>query len=116
MLIGWLALALAGATANGAQPVSFTLTSPAFATGGEIPTRYTCEGDDISPPLAWSTPPAGTKSLALIVDDPDAPDPKAPKITWAHWVLYNLPPSADGLPEGMPARALPAGTYAKTRH
>ena len=90
--------------------MSFTLTSPAFATGGEIPTQYTCEGDDISPPLAWSTPPAGTKSLALIVDDPDAPDPKAPKITWVHWVLYNLPPSVDGLPEGVPARALPAGT------
>ena len=100
MLIGWLVLALAGATANGAQPMSFALTSPAFAAGGEIPTRYTCEGDDISPPLAWSAPPAGTKSLALIVDDPDAPDPKAPKITWVHWVLYNLPPSADGLPEG----------------
>ena len=110
MLIGWLVLALAGATANGAQPMSFALTSPAFAAGGEIPTRYTCEGDDISPPLAWSAPPGGTKSLALIVDDPDAPDPKAPKITWVHWVLYNLPPSADGLPEGVPARALPAGT------
>ena len=90
--------------------MSFALTSPAFAAGGEIPTRYTCEGDDISPPLAWSVLPGGTKSLALIVDDPDAPDPKAPKITWVHWVLYNLPPSADGLPEGVPARALPAGT------
>ena len=90
--------------------MSLTLTSPAFAAGGEIPTRYTCEGDDVSPPLAWSMLPAGTKSLALIVDDPDAPDPKAPKMTWVHWVIYNLPPSADALPEGAAAGALPAGT------
>jgi Raf kinase inhibitor-like YbhB/YbcL family protein len=90
--------------------MSLTLTSPAFAAGGEIPTRYTCEGDDVSPPLAWSTPPAGTKSLALIVDDPDAPDPDAPKMTWVHWVVYDLPATADGLPEGVAARALPAGT------
>ena len=89
--------------------MTMTITSPVFTPGGEIPTRYTCEGDDISPPLAWSTPPSGTQSLALIVDDPDAPDPKAPKMTWVHWVLYNLPPSADGLPEGAAARALPAG-------
>ena len=90
--------------------MTMMLTSPAFAAGDEIPIRYTCEGDDVSPPLAWSMLPAGTKSLALIVDDPDAPDPKAPKMTWVHWVLYNLPPSADGLPEGVAAGALPAGT------
>jgi Raf kinase inhibitor-like YbhB/YbcL family protein len=90
--------------------MSLTLSSPAFAPAGEIPTRYTCEGDDVSPPLAWSAPPAGSKSFALIVDDPDAPDPKAPKTTWVHWVLYNLPPAADGLPEGVATRALPAGT------
>jgi hypothetical protein len=90
--------------------MSLTLTSPAFAPGGEIPIRYTCEGDDVSPPLAWSAPPAGTRSLALIVDDPDAPDPKAPKMTCVHWVLYDLPPTAESLPEGVAARALPAGT------
>lgn len=84
------------------------LTSSAFAHQGEIPARYTCDGDDISPPLAWSGVPAGAKSLALIVDDPDAPDPRAPKMTWVHWVLYNLPPGDGGLSEGV--RALPAGT------
>jgi Raf kinase inhibitor-like YbhB/YbcL family protein len=85
-----------------------TLTSPAFRHEGEIPRRFTCQGDDISPELSWSGAPAGTKSLALIVADPDAPDPKAPKMTWVHWVLYNLPPATTGLPEG--ARTLPPGT------
>src|SRR5947207_1226114 len=68
-----------------------TIRSPAFAHQGEIPALYTCEGKNVSPPLEFSGAPAGTKSLALIVDDPDAPDPKAPKTTWVHWVLYNLP-------------------------
>ncbi len=85
-----------------------TLTSPAFADRAEIPARHTCEGQDLSPALAWSGAPAGTKSLALVVDDPDAPDPKAPRMTWVHWVVYDVPPGAEGLPEG--ARALPAGT------
>jgi hypothetical protein len=86
------------------------LESPAFAHQGQIPVRFTCEGGDISPPLAWSDLPAGTKSLALIVDDPDAPDPKAPKMTWVHWVLYNLPAEAGGLPEGVKSENLPTGT------
>ena len=90
--------------------MSLTLTSPAFAAGGEIPTRYTCEGEDISPPLVWSAPPADTRSLVLIVDDPDAPDPKAPKMVWVHWVLYNLPLTASSLPEGVGREALSAGT------
>jgi Raf kinase inhibitor-like YbhB/YbcL family protein len=85
-----------------------TLTSPVFAHQADIPAKYTCEGSDISPPLAWSGIPAGTQSLALIVDDPDAPDPAAPKRTWVHWVLYNLPPTGKGLGEAV--RALPAGT------
>ena len=89
--------------------MSLTLTSPAFAAGGEIPARYTCEGADLSPPLAWTAPPDGTGSLALVVDDPDAPDPKAPKVTWVHWVLYGLPPTAGSLPEGVGRDALPAG-------
>jgi Raf kinase inhibitor-like YbhB/YbcL family protein len=76
------------------------LTSTAFAAHAEIPASHTCEGDDRGPPLAWTGAPAGTKSFALIVDDPDAPDPQAPKMTWVHWVLYNIPGSRDGLPEG----------------
>ena len=84
------------------------ITSTAFGHQGAIPAVYTCEGRDISPPLAWSDLPAGAKSLALIVDDPDAPDPTAPQMTWVHWVLYNLPATAGGLQEGV--KALPAGT------
>lgn len=90
--------------------MALTLTSTAFADGGEIPSRYTCEGDDISPPLAWSGAPDGTKSLVLIVDDPDAPDPAAPQRIWVHWVLYNLPPDSAGLPEAVASDALRAGT------
>jgi Raf kinase inhibitor-like YbhB/YbcL family protein len=76
------------------------LTSTAFAANAEIPTAYTCEGGDDAPPLAWTDAPVGTKSFALIVDDPDAPDPKAPKMTWVHWVAYDLPPATNALPEG----------------
>ncbi|THJ24401.1 MAG: YbhB/YbcL family Raf kinase inhibitor-like protein [Nitrospira sp. CG24E] len=84
------------------------ITSTAFSHQGAIPTLYTCEGKDISPPLEWRDIPAGAKSLALIVDDPDAPDPAAPKMTWVHWVLYNLPATNGWLPEGM--KTLPDGT------
>jgi Raf kinase inhibitor-like YbhB/YbcL family protein len=86
------------------------IESPVFVHYGEIPNRYTCEGQDISPPLTWQGLPVGTKSLALIVDDPDAPDPSAPKMTWVHWVLYNIPPTAQGLKEGVKPEELPAGT------
>lgn len=86
------------------------LTSSAFTDHGAIPDRYTCEGREVSPPLAWTGLPENTRSLALIVDDPDAPDPAAPKLTWVHWVLYNLPPASPGLPEGVAQAALPAGT------
>lgn len=85
-----------------------TLSSAAFAHQGAIPSKYSCEGADLSPLLSWNGLPPDTKSLALIVDDPDAPDPAAPKMTWVHWVIYNVPPTAPGLPEG--ASALPAGT------
>lgn len=84
------------------------ITSTAFSNQSAIPVVYTCEGEDISPPMAWSDIPVGTKSLALIVDDPDAPDPAAPKMTWVHWVLYNLPPTIDELPESV--TTLPVGT------
>jgi hypothetical protein len=87
------------------------LTSRAFAQNADIPSQHTCEGRDQSPPLAWSGVPAGTKSLALIVDDPDAPDPAAPKMTWVHWVLYNIPPTTTGLAAGMARSNLPPGTH-----
>ncbi len=90
--------------------MTVTLTSPAFAEGGEIPARFTCEGDNVSPALEWSGVPEGTRSLALVVDDPDAPDPKAPKTRYVHWVLYNLPPTATGLAEAVTPDALPEGT------
>lgn len=83
------------------------LTSSAFSPDGMIPVRYTCDGADLSPPLSWSDLPAGTQSLALIIDDPDAPDPAAPRITWVHWVVYNLPPNLTGLPEGAASATLP---------
>jgi len=91
--------------------MALTLESASFTHQGEIPRKHTCEGADVSPALAWSGVPEGTKSLALVVDDPDAPDPKAPKMTWVHWVLYDLPPSASGLSEGVGAGSLPPGTH-----
>lgn len=90
--------------------MTLTLTSSAFRHNGEIPKMHTCDGADTSPDLAWSGLPAGTRSLALIVDDPDAPDPRAPKMTWVHWVLYNLPPEANGLGAAVKSSGLPAGT------
>ena len=88
--------------------MSMQIQSPVFEAGKAIPGIYTCDGDDISPPLQWAAVPAGTRSLALIIDDPDAPDPAAPKMVWVHWVLYNLPPDSAGLPEAV--TELPTGT------
>jgi Raf kinase inhibitor-like YbhB/YbcL family protein len=90
--------------------MTLSLSSPAFTHNGEIPATYTCQGNDVSPPLEWEGVAKNTVSLVLIVDDPDAPDPEAPKMTWVHWVLYNLPPSATGLPEKVAASDLPEGT------
>jgi Raf kinase inhibitor-like YbhB/YbcL family protein len=98
----------AGARPAKEDEMTLKLTSTAFANGGEIPRKHTCAGQDVSPPLAWTGVPPAAKSLVLIVDDPDAPDPAAPKMTWVHWVLYNLPPTATRLAEG--AQQLPAGT------
>jgi len=84
------------------------LTSSAFQDRGSIPRRHTCEGNDVSPPLAITDVPADAQSLALIVDDPDAPDPAAPKMTWVHWVMYDLPTGTSSLPEGVSAAALHA--------
>jgi Raf kinase inhibitor-like YbhB/YbcL family protein len=86
------------------------LRSAAFSDKGEIPARHTCEGEDVSPALAWSGAPAGTRSFVLIVDDPDAPDPRAPRMTWVHWVLYDIPATATGLPEGVRSKDLPKAT------
>ena len=83
------------------------LSSTAFTQSGDIPWRYTCEGDDVAPPLRWSDVPDGTGSPALIVDDPDAPDPAAPTTTWVHWVLVDIPPDATAIPEG--GKPLPEG-------
>ena len=107
LMSGLLLSSLAGA----AHPpeAHMQISSPSFTSQGSIPAKFTCEGSDTSPPLAWSGAPPAAKSLALIVDDPDAPDPKAPKMTWVHWVLYNLPPQSSGLGEGG-SKSLPPGT------
>lgn len=85
--------------------MAFELTSSAFQPDEMIPRKYTCDGADISVPLRWSDPPVGTKSFALIADDPDAP-----RGTWVHWVLYDLPPGTRELPEGVPTQeVLPSG-------
>ena len=90
--------------------MSLKLTSPAFEANGSIPKQFTCDGKDMSPPLNWSGVPNDANSLVLIVDDPDAPDPAAPERTWVHWLLYNLPPTARGLPEAVGKEQLPPGT------
>jgi Raf kinase inhibitor-like YbhB/YbcL family protein len=97
---------------TGAKEVNpmMTLTSPSFENQKEIPRKYTCDGEDVSPALAWSNVPEGTKSVALIVDDPDAPDPANPKMTWVHWVLYNIPATIHSLAEAVKEKDLPKGT------
>ncbi|TCS73444.1 PBP family phospholipid-binding protein [Sulfuritortus calidifontis] len=84
------------------------IRSSAFAHNEPIPAKYTCDGQDLSPPLDWSDVPAEAKSLVLIVDDPDVPDPAAPRRSWVHWLLYNLPPDCPGVAEA--TRSLPPGT------
>lgn len=120
MLVRWtlcsgLAIALAVVTVGSKETFhvagkTMELVSPAFAHGDPIPQRYTCDGEDVSPPLRWSGVPPTAKSLALIVDDPDAPDPRAPRMRWVHWVLFNIPPTVTELPENATAERLPAGT------
>jgi len=79
------------------------IISPEFAEGGDIPSKFTCDGEDKAPPLHWDGVPGGARSLALIVDDPDA------RNTWVHWLVYNLPPSVEGLPGGIKGGKIPAG-------
>ena len=90
--------------------MSMSITSSSFPHDGVIPTRHTCEGHDTSPELLWTDVPDGAKSLVLIVDDPDAPDPAAPKRTWVHWVLYAIPAGTASLPEAVAPAKLPPGT------
>jgi Raf kinase inhibitor-like YbhB/YbcL family protein len=97
-------------TKKGDFTMTLTITSQAFSHDGEIPSRFTCDGEDVSPGLQWTGLPEGTKSIVLIVDDPDAPDPAAPRMTWVHWVLYNIPPEAPGLSEAVKPKELPKGT------
>jgi Raf kinase inhibitor-like YbhB/YbcL family protein len=89
--------------------VSLKITSTAFEPGGSIPSKYTCEDRDVSPPLAWSGAPPGTKTFALIVDDPDAPDPAKPQRVYVHWVVCNLPATTTALPENASKKGLPTG-------
>lgn len=86
------------------------IMSPSFMHEHDIPARHTCDGQNTSPPITWTGAPPGTKSLVLIVDDPDAPDPAAPKMTWVHWLLYNIPATATGVAEAVADNNLPAGT------
>lgn len=107
MLIGSFILGFAmAAAANGG---ALELTSSAFAAGHAIPQRYTCEGSDQSPPLSWHGVPTGTQSLVLVVEDPDAPDPHAPKRTWVHWIVYDIPPDAHALAQSAGGAEIPAG-------
>jgi len=96
-------------TSSGLRSMPFTISSPAFTPNGPIPAKYTCDGADISPPLESSGTPDGTKSFALIVDDPDAPDPAKPQRVYVHWVVYNIPANATKLPENAAKSGLPHG-------
>lgn len=107
-------LLVLAATARAADNPSLTLSTPAFDNQGQISTVNTCDGPGISPALHWQHVPAGTRSLALIVTDPDAPDPAAPKTTWVHWIIYNLPATSRGLPQNIKVDALPAGSHSGT--
>lgn len=103
---------LASGPAAASDESALKLESPTFAANATIPKRHTCEGADVPPALAWSGVPKNAKSLALVVDDPDAPDPAAPRTTWVHWLVYDLPPTSAGLAEG--AAWLPEGTRVGT--
>jgi hypothetical protein len=110
LLASVLGLTACAARSEAAALGSLVLQSPAFAAKAAIPSRFTCEGVDVSPPLRWMGVPEGTQSLVLIVDDPDAPDPAHPKRTWVHWLLYNIPATTKELLEGASAGQLPPGT------
>jgi Raf kinase inhibitor-like YbhB/YbcL family protein len=97
------------ANAEGVNTI-MQLTSPSFENQKPVAKKFTCDGEDISPGLEWSGVPERSKSFALIVDDPDAPDPANPRMTWVHWVLYNIPATVSSLPEDVKDQDLPKGT------
>jgi Raf kinase inhibitor-like YbhB/YbcL family protein len=97
------------APASKEASMAFSLSSPAFGDHDSIAKKYTREGENVTPPLAWSDAPINTASFALEVVDPDAPDPAAPQRTFTHWVLYNLPGSARSLPDDIETAGLPEG-------
>ena len=100
----------ADTAAGNTAPMTLTLSSSAFAPNGSIPAKYTCEGAGISPPVAWSGTPANTKSFALIVEDPDAPDPAKPTRVVSHWVAYNIPATTTALAENASKTGMPVGS------
>ena len=111
MLLTLLSAGLLFACALTSEAASmFTVSSPAFAAGQPIPSKYTCEGADTSLPLQWSGVPQGAKSLALIMDDPDAPDPAHPRMTWVHWVVYDIPPTTTSIAADGSSSSMPAGS------
>jgi len=109
-LISQLVLFFIIISTNAEEVKNMQLTSPSFENRKSMAKKFTCDGEDISPALEWSAAPNGTKSFALIVDDPDAPDPANPQMTWVHWVLYNIPATVSSLPEGIKDKDLPPGT------
>lgn len=89
--------------------MSLEIRSPSFQHGAPMPEHHSLDADNRSPPLEWTGVPPGTQSLALVVEDPDAPDPAAPQRIWVHWVVYDLPPDTTSLPEGASGSSLPKG-------
>ena len=110
LLISVLVLFSMTIPANAQEGKNMQLTSPSFENQSRMASEFTCDGEDISPALEWSAVPEGTRSFALVVDDPDAPDPAHPKMTWVHWVLYNIPAAARSLPQAVKDQDLPQGT------
>jgi len=102
-------IAVTSTGSAGSYPMTLKVTSSAFKQGGSIPSQYTCEGKDMSPPLAWSGLPNNTKTVAMIVDDPDAPDPAKPQRVYVHWVVYNMPAQTTSLGENASKSGMPAG-------
>src|SRR5256885_6036691 len=102
-------VAVTSTDSAGSYPMTLKVTSSAFQQGGSIPSQYTCEGKNSSPPLAWSGLPNNTKSVAMIVDDPDAPDPAKPQRVYVHWVVYNIPTQTTSLVESASKSGMPAG-------
>lgn len=109
-LISQLVLFYLSVSINAQEVKNMQLTSAAFENRKPMASKFTCDGENISPVLEWSSAPEGTRSFALIVDDPDAPDPANPRMTWVHWVLYNIPATVGALPEGVKDKDLPPGT------